>query len=93
MANEKGDSHILLELAKFPSSDGKAELRMTLDEFVAKETQARSRYVSARIWFQKPDGTWLPTKNGVTIKERNLLGFGKGLRLAFDWLRDEREGR
>jgi hypothetical protein len=82
----KGHSAILLELATFArDQDGAAQLRLTLDEFTSEDGR-RSQYISARVWFRKPDGTWLPTQKGCTIKAKEIQQFGKGLRLALDYL-------
>ncbi len=54
-----------LRLATLPRGDGRAELRISWDEFKGH------KFVNLRQWNRADDGSWRPdTKRGLSIKRR-----------------------
>ena len=77
------ESKELQVLAEIPR--GKTDLlRCTRDSFTSDDGKT-SQYISLRVYYLS-DGKWLPTKKGVTIRQRELLAIGKALRVGLDAL-------
>lgn len=66
-------------LATFPRSEVE-ELRVELATYKGKP------FVQARIWFRSSEGTWHPTKRGVTFRVRELADAAGAFMLAADEL-------
>ncbi len=82
----ESSSRELQRLATIERERDGEQLRVSLDEFVDDRGTAH-HYISARIWYQK-DGQWCPTKKGLTIRQREIVDFGKALRAGLDGLND-----
>lgn len=65
-----GENKELLRLTSLPRKEGE-ELRITLDEFTSDRGKS-SKYVSLRIWFEGRGGAWLPGRQGITVRAREL---------------------
>jgi len=63
-------------LASFERCGGYEELRISIDTYRGR------RYINVRIWYQAEDGSFRPTKRGVTIRENEIEKAIKALRLA-----------
>ncbi len=68
-----------LRLATF-RRHGAEELRVSLNEFEG------SRYVGLRVWFRDDDGAWWPTRKGLSIRFRELVGTIRALQRGIDLL-------
>lgn len=77
MANE--DNKILAEIAKVTrkgyGDKGDEELRLELSSYKDKP------YLSLRLWWVTPDGTWAPSKKGISVRLGEL-----------QWLKDALNG-
>ncbi len=80
------DSRELQRLVTFEREREGEQLRISLDEFVDDRGVAH-HYISVRLWYQK-DGKWLPTKKGVTIRQREIMDVGKALRAGLDGINE-----
>ena len=61
-------------LATFPRDRGATELRINLDRFEGHE------YLSLRIWSRDRDGSFWPTKRGVSVRIHELADLVAALR-------------
>lgn len=62
-------------LASIPKGP-KTVNRVSLDEHGAR------RFVNVRQWYQSPDGTWRPTRRGVTFELADLQEVQQAIREA-----------
>ena len=76
------DSRELQRLATIEREREGEQLRVSLDEFVDDHGVAH-HYISVRLWYQR-DGQWLPTKKGLTIRQREIMDVGKALKAGLD---------
>jgi hypothetical protein len=73
----------LKRLSTLERKDGAEELRVTLDQFTDDHGKVH-RYLSARLWFKKDDGSWCPTKKGITIRMTEIRDFALGLKAGLE---------
>jgi len=63
-APDAGD--VLLELDRSKKGEAPEKLRIAIKEYESH------KYLDCRIWWRRQDGTWLPTKRGITVRGREL---------------------
>jgi hypothetical protein len=70
----EGDSVLLYEAPRGPRRDPRAEVvRWSLDTFRPPDAPETPRkYVSARRWFRAQDGSYRPTREGITVRAGEL---------------------
>ena len=66
-----------IPLASFPSGP-KSAVRVSLDEFKGR------RFLNLRDWFQSRNGTWMPTRRGVTISVGDLPALADAIAKAIE---------
>jgi hypothetical protein len=65
-------------LGAFNRNDGREELRVTLKTFEGRQ------YVSMRVWFCDDRGAWWPTRKGVSVRLREIVGVVGALQRGLD---------
>lgn len=61
------------------------EIRIGIDE-IEGGRGSRNRYLSIRKWYTKSDGTFGPTKQGITIRFSELAEVRATLDKALEWV-------
>jgi hypothetical protein len=76
-----GDSIMLATFPRGPRHDPSAEIvRYSLDTFVADDKPDKPpRFVTARRWYRVSDGSYRPTKAGITMRASELVAVIKAL--------------
>jgi hypothetical protein len=57
---------VLFEADRTKKGEGPERLQIAVKDYLGK------KYLDLRIWWRNRDGAWLPSKKGITIREREI---------------------